>query len=54
MIVFYFNSTPVMSLLIPGDPLSPERIAQRRAAVLDYVSAILFTQGYSQPKGGQS
>jgi TetR/AcrR family transcriptional regulator len=43
MVVFYFTSTPVMSLLLPGDPLAPERIAQRRAAVLHYVSAILFT-----------
>jgi|SRR6476661_7427532 len=42
MIVFYFASTPVMAVLTAGDPLAPERIAQRRAAVLDYVSAILF------------
>jgi TetR/AcrR family transcriptional regulator len=42
MIVFYFASTPVMAVLAAGDPLAPERIAQRRAAVLGYVSAILF------------
>jgi TetR/AcrR family transcriptional regulator len=42
--IFYFSSAPVMRLLMPGeDPLSPERIAQRRAAVLDFVSAAIFT-----------
>lgn len=42
VIVFYFNSAPAMRLMINGDPLAPERIAQRRKAVLDFVSAALF------------
>jgi len=40
--VFYFNSLPVIQLVLPGDPLSPERIAERRAAVLDFIAAALF------------
>jgi len=42
MIVFYFTNIPVMRLMTSTDPLVPERIAQRRAAVLDYLSAALF------------
>jgi TetR/AcrR family transcriptional regulator len=43
-IVFYFTSTPVIGAVIHADPLSPERVATRRAAVLDFISAALFTQ----------
>lgn len=42
MIVFYFSSTPVMQKIVRFNPLAPERIAERRAAVLDFVSAALF------------
>jgi hypothetical protein len=42
MIIFYFSSVPVMRMMVPGDPLSPERVAERRAAVLDFVSAALL------------
>lgn len=42
IIVFYFINTPVMRLIVPGDPLSPERVAERRAAVLDFITASLF------------
>jgi TetR/AcrR family transcriptional regulator len=42
MIVFYFSSAPVMRRIVRFDPLSPRRIAQRRAAVLDFISAALF------------
>ena len=42
IIVFYFSSTPMLRAIMPGDPLSPERIAARRAAVLDFISAALF------------
>ncbi len=43
--IFYFTAVPMMRLLTPGsDPLSPKRVAQRRAAVLDFVSAALFTR----------
>jgi TetR/AcrR family transcriptional regulator len=42
MIVFYFSSAPVMQRIVHFDPLSPRRIAQRRAAVLDFIAAALF------------
>ena len=42
VIVFYFTSAPAMRMMSGADPLSPERIAQRRAAVLDFISAALF------------
>lgn len=42
MIVFYFSSAPVMRRIVHFDPLSPQRIAERRAAVLDFISAALF------------
>jgi TetR/AcrR family transcriptional regulator len=42
LVVFYFISAPVMKTVAGFDPLSPERIAERRAAVLDFVSAALF------------
>jgi TetR/AcrR family transcriptional regulator len=43
MIVFYFSSAPVMQKIVGFDPLTPERIAERRAAVLDFISAALFS-----------
>ncbi len=42
MIVFYFSSAPVMRKIMGFNPLAPQRIAERRAAVLDFVSAALF------------
>jgi TetR/AcrR family transcriptional regulator len=42
IIVFYFSSAPVMKRIFRFDPLTPERIAERRAAVLDFISAALF------------
>lgn len=42
MIVFYFSSAPMMQKIIGFNPLSPQRIAERRAAVLDFISAALF------------
>jgi TetR/AcrR family transcriptional regulator len=44
-IVFYFISLPAQQVMSPGDPASPERIAARRAAVQDFVSAAVFTPG---------
>jgi TetR/AcrR family transcriptional regulator len=44
MIVHYFSSTPMMRAFMPGDPLSPERITARRAAILDFISAAIFTR----------
>lgn len=43
IITNYFLNAPITRILVPsGDPLSPERIADRRAAVLDMVGAALF------------
>jgi hypothetical protein len=42
MIVFYFSSAPVMQRIVHFNPLTPQRIAERRAAVLDFISAALF------------
>jgi TetR/AcrR family transcriptional regulator len=42
MIVFYFSSAPVMQRIVRFDPLTPPRVAERRAAVLDFISAALF------------
>jgi TetR/AcrR family transcriptional regulator len=42
MIVFYFSSAPVMRRIVHFDPLTPQHIAERRAAVLDFISAALF------------
>src|SRR5580698_8338541 len=42
MIVFYFSSAPVMQRIVHFNPLAPQRIAERRAAVLDFISAALF------------
>jgi TetR/AcrR family transcriptional regulator len=52
MIVHYFSSTPMMRAFMPGDPLSPERIAARRVAVLDFISAAVFTKHPGKPKPG--
>jgi TetR/AcrR family transcriptional regulator len=48
MIVFYFSSAPVMQKIIGFNPLAPNRIAERRAAVIDIISAALF-----RPKANQ-
>jgi TetR/AcrR family transcriptional regulator len=42
VIVFYFTTAPVMKALMKVDPLSEERIRERRAFVLDFISAALF------------
>jgi TetR/AcrR family transcriptional regulator len=42
LVVFYFISAPVLKTVAGIDPLSPQRIAERRAAVLDFISAALF------------
>ena len=41
-IVFYFVTAPVLSQLRGVDPLSPEALKARRAAVLDQIAAMLF------------
>jgi TetR/AcrR family transcriptional regulator len=42
-IVFYFISMPAQQFMHPGDPGTSERIAARRAAVLDFISAAVLT-----------
>ncbi len=42
VIVFYFSGSPVMRKIVGFDLLTPHRIAERRAAVLDFISAALF------------
>ncbi len=43
--IFYFSSVPMMRVLLPGiDPLAPEQVARRRAAVLDFVAAAMLTR----------
>jgi TetR/AcrR family transcriptional regulator len=44
VIVFYFTSAPLMKTMMKVDPLSAERIRERRAFVLDFISAALFTK----------
>lgn len=52
IIIFYFNSAPVLRLLSGVDPFTPERIAARRAAVLDFISAALFRNPAGSLQGG--
>ncbi|HWZ43679.1 MAG TPA: TetR/AcrR family transcriptional regulator [Candidatus Saccharimonadales bacterium] len=42
-IVFYFISIPAQQLMSAGDPFARERIVERRAAVLDFISAAVFS-----------
>lgn len=48
VIIYYFVSVPAQQLLNSGDPFSRERIAARRAAVLDFISAAVFSPQSSQ------
>jgi len=54
MIVFYFSSAPVMHEIVGFNPLTPERVAERRAAVLDFISAALFTVRHNVSQGARS
>ena len=42
VVVHYFGSVNFLKLMTNEDPMSPERLAARRAAVLDFISAALF------------
>src|SRR5262249_48146976 len=42
VIIFYFISLPVQQALRPGDATSPERLAARREAILDFVSSAVL------------
>jgi hypothetical protein len=50
VIVFYFTTAPVMTVLTGFDPMSPKRLAERRAAVVDFISAALFTRTKGERK----
>ncbi len=54
MIVFYFSSAPVMQKLVGFNPLSPNRVAERRAAVQDFISAALFRPRAHEAQGARS
>jgi len=51
VIVFYFNTAPVLKIMAKGDPMSPGRLAERRAAVLDFISAALLVPDKAPGKG---
>lgn len=59
IIVFYFTTAPIMNVVTGFDPMSPERLAERRGAIVDFVSAALFCTTHGQntsarhPKGGR-
>src|SRR5213075_2853115 len=44
VIVFYFITAPIMKVMIGRDPMLPESLAERRAAVVDFISAALLPQ----------
>jgi len=52
IIVFYFSSAPMMQKIVGFNPLSRERIAERRSAVLDFIAAALFSSA-GTPNGKQ-
>ena len=54
MIVFFFSSAPMMQKIVGFNPLTPERIAERRASVLDFISAALFRPKTHTPQGARS
>ncbi len=42
VIAFFFNTAPVMKAITGLDPMSREHMAERRTAVVDFISAALF------------
>jgi TetR/AcrR family transcriptional regulator len=54
MIVFYFSSAPMMQKIVGFNPLTAERIAERRASVLDFISAALFLSKPTASQGARS
>ena len=52
VVVHYFGNAPFMKMMTNQDPLSPQRLATRRAAVLDFISAALF-QPTARPAQGE-
>jgi TetR/AcrR family transcriptional regulator len=54
LVVFYFSSAPVMQIMAQFDPMAPERVSERRAAVLDFISAALFRHSGQRQKENAS
>jgi TetR/AcrR family transcriptional regulator len=54
MIVFYFSNAPMMQKIVGFNPLTPERISERRAAVLDFISAALFRPKPNPTQGART
>ena len=54
MNVFYFSSAPVLALMTHADPLAPQAVAARKAAVLDLIAAALFTPPPPAAGGSQA
>jgi TetR/AcrR family transcriptional regulator len=44
VIVFYFTTAPILRVMTGLDPMTPERLADRRASVIEFISAALFTR----------
>lgn len=54
MIVFYFSGAPVIRKIVGFNPLAPERVAERRDAVIDFVSAALFRPNRTTTQGARA
>jgi TetR/AcrR family transcriptional regulator len=51
VIVFYFTTAaPIMKVMFGSDPMSPDLIAERRQAVLEFITSALFTKEVLSPE----
>lgn len=50
-VVFYFTCAPMLRAVFGYDPLAPEKIAERRAAVLDFITHALFAKPDVRKRG---
>jgi TetR/AcrR family transcriptional regulator len=53
VIVFFFTTAPVLKVMTGVDPMSQQQIAERRAAVVDFISAALFNHEAAPAAGEQ-
>src|ERR1700690_1610989 len=49
VMIFYFSAAPMMKTLTKIDPLSVQRIQERRKFVLEFISAALFRPSLAEP-----
>ena len=54
IIVFHFTNAPVLRMIKGIDPLAPELVAARRAAVIDFISAALFRPEPQKAQGARA